>query len=341
MRFAPPGDGERTLVIAQGVEMGRPSRIALSLEVEGGALQRGVDRRLGGAGRRGNDRSVSAPRILSSRRARPRLRAARRGRSPRPRRSASPRIGARALASQPRLYNGRVLLLGRHAIETRADGERRCSGEYFETDFAAFLAWRDFGFPDPTVVNAFSMAALVGADGAFLLGEMAAHTANAGATYFPAGTPDPSDVFDGKRRSRRQRAARTQRGDGDRRRRGRLRPGLDRRLRPAAHRLPEGHAARRAGRGGQGARRSVSRRRPERRARVHARRARAGRPRPRPRARLHRRFSSTSPSLTNRRDSRDACARRRSSRAPALRGRRRIARRLRRFPSRSDCRPTC
>ena len=38
MRFAPPGDGERTLVIAQGVEMGRPSRIALGLEVERGAL---------------------------------------------------------------------------------------------------------------------------------------------------------------------------------------------------------------------------------------------------------------------------------------------------------------
>ena len=91
-----------------------------------------------------------------------------------------------------------MLLLGRHAIERRPRKERRCSGDYFETDFAAFLAWRDFGFPDPTVVNAFSMAALVGADGAFLLGEMAAHTANAGATYFPAGTPDPNDVFDGK-----------------------------------------------------------------------------------------------------------------------------------------------
>jgi 8-oxo-dGTP pyrophosphatase MutT (NUDIX family) len=101
------------------------------------------------------------------------------------------------VAKQPRLYNGRVLLLGRHAI---ADGPQGAtlSGEYFETDYASFLAWRDFGFPDPTVANAFSMGALVGADGAFLLGEMAAHTANAGAIYFPAGTPDPKDVFDGK-----------------------------------------------------------------------------------------------------------------------------------------------
>ncbi len=101
------------------------------------------------------------------------------------------------LAKQPRLYNGRVLLLGRHAIGAGPQGTT-LSGDYFETDFAAFLAWRDFGFPDLTVANAFSMAALVAADGAFLLGEMAAHTANAGATYFPAGTPDPNDVFDGK-----------------------------------------------------------------------------------------------------------------------------------------------
>lgn len=100
-------------------------------------------------------------------------------------------------AAQPRLYNGRVLLLGRHALETR-EGGAGLRGVYFETDYAAFLAWRDFGFPDGQICNAFSMAALVASDGAFLLGEMAAHTANPGAIYFPAGTPDPKDVFAGR-----------------------------------------------------------------------------------------------------------------------------------------------
>ena len=95
----------------------------------------------------------------------------------------------------PRLHSGRVLLLGAHAVETRADGARVLSGGCFETDYAAFLAWRDFGFPDRTVFNIFAMAALVGADGAFLLGEMATHTSNRGAVYFPAGTPGLEDVF--------------------------------------------------------------------------------------------------------------------------------------------------
>jgi hypothetical protein len=101
-------------------------------------------------------------------------------------------------AKQPSLFNGRVLLLGSHEIATRADGALALRGGYFETDFAAFLAWRDFGFPGEGVCNGFSMAALQGSDGAFLLGEMAAHTANAGAIYFAAGTPDRHDVFGGR-----------------------------------------------------------------------------------------------------------------------------------------------
>jgi 8-oxo-dGTP pyrophosphatase MutT (NUDIX family) len=65
---------------------------------------------------------------------------------------------------------------------------------YFETDFASFLAWRDWGFPDKAVFNGFGMGALRTSDGAFVMGEMAQHTANAGRIYFPSGTPDLDDV---------------------------------------------------------------------------------------------------------------------------------------------------
>lgn len=94
-----------------------------------------------------------------------------------------------AREQRPALWNGRVLLLHRFAIEA---GILR--GAYLETDFASFLAWRDGGFPDPSVRNCFAAGALRAADGAFLLGRMASHTANAGKIYFPAGTPDPGDV---------------------------------------------------------------------------------------------------------------------------------------------------
>ena len=105
---------------------------------------------------------------------------------------------AKLREKNPHLYNGRVLLLARREFSPRADGSLRMTGAYFETDFANFVAWRDRGYPGEPVENCFSMAALRGADGAFLLGEMAPHTMNAGQTYFPAGTPDLSDVFEGK-----------------------------------------------------------------------------------------------------------------------------------------------
>ena len=86
-----------------------------------------------------------------------------------------------------------MLLLSEHAIAGRG-----LTGMYFETDFASFLAWRDWGFPDSSVRNVFPQAALLSVDGAFLLGKMAAHTANPGHVYFPSGTPDLNDV-DGDR----------------------------------------------------------------------------------------------------------------------------------------------
>ena len=100
--------------------------------------------------------------------------------------------------AKPSLFNGRVLLLGRREIEPGPAGAATLRGVYFETDYADYLAWDEFGHPGEPVDNCFSMAALRGADGAFLLGEMAAHTYNAGQIYFPAGAPDPTDVFDGR-----------------------------------------------------------------------------------------------------------------------------------------------
>jgi len=96
---------------------------------------------------------------------------------------------ARLCAEKPATWNGRVLLLRRGEI---ADGT--LTGAYLETDFASFIAWRDWGFPDKTMRNCFPMAALRSSDGAFLLGLMGSHTATAGQVYFPAGTPDPNDV---------------------------------------------------------------------------------------------------------------------------------------------------
>ncbi len=89
----------------------------------------------------------------------------------------------------PTLWNGRVLLLHRYAVR---DGVLQ--GACFEIDYASFLAWRDWGFPDANVFNIFAAAALQSADGAFLVGEMGPSTASAGSVYFPCGTPDPEDI---------------------------------------------------------------------------------------------------------------------------------------------------
>ena len=92
--------------------------------------------------------------------------------------------------ARPRLFNGRVLVVG--DLSPAPGGT--LDAAFLEVDYAALLTWLDLGSPEAGVLNGFAMGALQGADGAYVLGLMAAHTANAGRIYFPAGTPDLTDV---------------------------------------------------------------------------------------------------------------------------------------------------
>ncbi len=95
----------------------------------------------------------------------------------------------RIATGRPGLFDGRVLLCRSASL----DGSHLSLG-YCEVAYSAFIGCRDMGWPDAGMANCFAMAALRSADGAYLLGEMGAQTANAGKIYFPAGTPDLDDV---------------------------------------------------------------------------------------------------------------------------------------------------
>jgi 8-oxo-dGTP pyrophosphatase MutT (NUDIX family) len=92
-------------------------------------------------------------------------------------------------AENPALWNGRVLMLHEHAIAGRV-----FRGSYLAVDYASFLAWQRWGCPEAGAKDCFAQGALCAADGAWLLGVMAPHTAHAGEIYFPSGTPDANDV---------------------------------------------------------------------------------------------------------------------------------------------------
>jgi 8-oxo-dGTP pyrophosphatase MutT (NUDIX family) len=95
--------------------------------------------------------------------------------------------------ANPALFNGRVLILTAGA----AEGEV-FHGRYSPVDYAEFLHYMRLGAADGHTRNGFALAGLTSADDCLLMGVMGAHTANAGKIYFPGGTPDPSDIVDGR-----------------------------------------------------------------------------------------------------------------------------------------------
>lgn len=92
----------------------------------------------------------------------------------------------------PALWNGRVLMMVRHALAGAV-----FRGWYVETDYASFTAWRHWGHVGHER-DCFGAAAVISSDGAVLLGLMSERTLNAGRLYFFCGTPDPSDVVEGR-----------------------------------------------------------------------------------------------------------------------------------------------
>jgi 8-oxo-dGTP pyrophosphatase MutT (NUDIX family) len=100
---------------------------------------------------------------------------------------------AKLQREKPAVWNGRVLLMHDYAV---AEGVMR--GRYLETDYASYAAWCAWGRPPSSIFDVFGAGAVIASDGAALLGVMGSQNFNAGQIYFPCGTPDPSDIIDGK-----------------------------------------------------------------------------------------------------------------------------------------------
>lgn len=95
----------------------------------------------------------------------------------------------RQTAANPALYDGRMLI----CVDWSFEGGR-LSGRLAEIPYAAFIHWRNTGCPDRTAANVFGSAVVMSADGAMIMGRMAAHTSNADLIYPFAGSLEPADV---------------------------------------------------------------------------------------------------------------------------------------------------
>lgn len=91
--------------------------------------------------------------------------------------------------ANPRIWNGDVLICAGAEV-----ADTVLTGRFIKTDYASFVAWRDWGWPDKSVSNVFGSAIVHTADNALLYGRMASHTLNAGKIYPPGGSLEMRDV---------------------------------------------------------------------------------------------------------------------------------------------------
>lgn len=92
--------------------------------------------------------------------------------------------------THPNFFNGPVHLLTSFTLSP--DGT--FSGRFLRTEFKSFLYWRERGFEDGTVMDAFGSALIFSADGRLLFGQQRSGNLNGGLFYPPSGFIDVRDI---------------------------------------------------------------------------------------------------------------------------------------------------
>lgn len=96
------------------------------------------------------------------------------------------------VAAKPALFDGEIFLASRAIIENG-----KFSAEFQRSSFATLMFWRvDQSVDRPWHI--FGSGVMVSAEGHLIAARQANHGALGGKVYFPAGTIDDTDIFDGQ-----------------------------------------------------------------------------------------------------------------------------------------------
>ena len=93
-------------------------------------------------------------------------------------------------AANPYVWNGGVLICTAAAVSGG-----KLTARFAASDYASFVTWRDWGWPDAAARNCFGVAVVVSSDGALLYGIMDKATLNPGRSFPPSGSLEPRDVL--------------------------------------------------------------------------------------------------------------------------------------------------
>lgn len=91
--------------------------------------------------------------------------------------------------ANPLFFNGAI-----HLLESYTIADEVFSGRLLRTDFKSQLYWRDTGFPEAGVFDAFGSALIRSCEGHVLLGRQREGHVNSGLVYLPGGFIDARDV---------------------------------------------------------------------------------------------------------------------------------------------------